>query len=138
MSAVSTHSEIDSKLEELCQAILDRPDFSELKTAIDTFSRDEKAQDLLNEFGELGQELQSIHNSGQQIPEAKMKSYETLRDQTMSNEACKSFMDAQHAINHLQQKAAQYIAKTYEKGRLPEEDDFSCGCGSSNSGGCCS
>ncbi|MEM9445372.1 MAG: YlbF family regulator [Verrucomicrobiota bacterium] len=129
MAAVIEDKNIKDKLVDLCQGIMDQPEFSEFNEAISSFSEDEEAQDLLSELTDLGAELRQMQSQGYQLPEDKTSAYDVLREKAQAHPICKPFMDAQSHIHSIQQTVMQHIAKTYELGRLPEADDFSCGCG---------
>ena len=129
MSAVIENDVIQSKIIELCQTILDQPEFADFHDAISSFSKDEEAQDLLTELSDLSMELRQMQSMGNQIPEAKITAYDLLREKAHAHPICKPFMDTQAVVHNVQQTALQHIAKTYELGHMPQPEDFSCGCG---------
>ena len=53
-----------------------------------------------------------------------------------NNPVARDFVGAQQSIHKMQETVTQYVAKTYELGRIPTPEDFdsgscgpSCGCG---------
>ena len=65
-TAIAPASAVDEKIRDLCQAILDRPDFAELRRRIDAFMADEKANSVLGKGGMdllpglLGNQLKAV------------------------------------------------------------------------------
>lgn len=131
-----TENVVIEKTRELCQTILEQPEYQAIRRQVDAFLSDEQAQsqyELLSAKGEYLQhkQAQSLPLSGEEIAE-----YESHRESFFSNPVARDFVGAQQAIHKMQETVAQYVAKTYELGRLPTADDFdsggcgpSCGCG---------
>ena len=57
--------------------------------------------------------------------------FEKDRDALVKNPVARDFLDAQQAMQKVQESVGQYVAKTFELGRIPSDEDFSSGsCGS--------
>ena len=129
-TAVETPA-VEAKIRELCQSILDRPDFTDLRRRIDAFMIDEKAKyeyQMLNDSGAL---LQQKQQHGVQISEEEIGRFEALRDSFMGNPVATEFMTAQQEVSRLQDNILKHVQKTFELGRVPTVEDM-------NDGSCCS
>ncbi|PAW84504.1 MAG: hypothetical protein B9S33_11585 [Pedosphaera sp. Tous-C6FEB] len=129
-TAVETPA-VAAKISELCQSILDRPDFTDLRRRIDAFMIDEKAKyeyQMLNDSGAL---LQQKQQQGMQITEEEIGRFEALRDSFMGNPVATEFMTAQQEVSRLQDNILKHVQKTFELGRVPTVEDM-------NDGSCCS
>lgn len=130
-----TLNSVLSKTRELCQTILDQPDFQVLRGQVDAFLADSDAQDLYRQMSEWSQALQQKQMNGTQLTEAEINDYEKQRETLFNHPVARGFMDAQQEIHKVQESVTQYVTKTFELGRVPEDDDFesgscgpSCGC----------
>lgn len=129
-TAVETPA-VEEKIRELCQSILDRPDFTDLRRRIDAFMIDEKAKyeyQMLNDSGAL---LQQKQQHGVQISEEEIGRFEALRDSFMGNPVATEFMTAQQEVSRMQDNILKHVQKTFELGRVPTVEDM-------NDGSCCS
>ena len=136
METTTTENAVIGKTRELCQIILDQPEYQAVRRQVDAFLNDEKAQaqyQLLSSKGEYLQhkQAQSLPLSGEEIAD-----YESHREAFFNNPVAREFVGAQQTIHKMQETVAQYVAKTFELGRIPSADDFdsggcgpSCGCG---------
>ncbi len=128
-TAVETPA-VEEKIRDLCQSILDRPDFTDLRRRIDAFMIDEKAKyeyQMLNDSGAL---LQQKQQHGVQISEEEIGRFESLRDSFMGNPVATEFMTAQQEVSRLQDNILKHVQKTFELGRVPTVEDM-------NDGSCC-
>ena len=127
----SQDSAVTLKAKELCQAIVDEPSFAKIRKDIDTFMADESAQAQYQELTELGTMLRQKQQMGAETPESDVESFETKRQAFLNNPVATAFLDAQENIHGVKESLAKYVTRTFELGRLPEEEDFeSCGCDS--------
>lgn len=129
-TAVETPA-VEEKIRDLCQSILDRPDFTDLRRRIDAFMIDEKAKyeyQMLNDSGAL---LQQKQQHGVQISDEEIGRFEALRDSFMGNPVATEFMTAQQEVSRLQDNILKHVQKTFELGRVPTAEDM-------NDGSCCS
>src|SRR5262245_35770879 len=135
MQTISSSPLID-KTRELCQTILNQPEYQAIRQQIEAFmgSEDAKAQyQLLSEKGEY---LQHKQNQGVRLSDEEVAAFEQERERFFSNPVARGFADAQQQMHKMQETVSQYVGKTFELGRVPEPDDFSsggcgpsCGCG---------
>jgi cell fate (sporulation/competence/biofilm development) regulator YlbF (YheA/YmcA/DUF963 family) len=126
---------ITLKTRELCQSILDHPDFQNLRRDIDAFMADDGAKQDYQTLVEQGEELHHKQHQGVRLSQGEIDSYESLRQKVVANPLAASFIRAQQEVQHLQESVGKYVAKTLELGRVPNEDELSdgscghgCGC----------
>ncbi len=118
------------KTQDLCQSLLELPNFNELRTKVDAFMADEMAKYSYQMLTERSQMLQEKQSAGAPITDEEIAQYEALRDTFMKNTVATSFIEAQKEIQALQETVNQYFSKTFEIGRVPQAADFeSCGSG---------
>ena len=126
------------KTKELCQTILDQPDIQALRGQIDAFLANAPVRAQYDALMLKGQSLQQKQNNGETLEDAEIAEFETLRDGFVNHPVGRGFLDAQEELQQIQQSVSQYISKTFELGRVPEESDLECGSGGGGcgSGGC--
>ena len=128
---------IKQSTEQLCESIVSQDGFPELYKKIEAFISDEKLKyeyEMLNQRGTL---LQQKQEAGLEITEAEISEFEKLRDELSSNPVICGFHGAQEEVQQLQDTIHQVIAKSFELGRVPGQEDFDfcsdgfgdCGCG---------
>jgi cell fate (sporulation/competence/biofilm development) regulator YlbF (YheA/YmcA/DUF963 family) len=134
METIATAPAPALKTGELCQSILDRPDFAEMRRRIDAFMNDELAKfqyQMLNDRGAMLQQKQAM---GAQITDEEIAQFEALREGFMKNTVATEFIDAQQELQKVLDSVTQRIHKTFELGRLPTEEDFASSCCDSGCG----
>jgi cell fate (sporulation/competence/biofilm development) regulator YlbF (YheA/YmcA/DUF963 family) len=128
---VSGTAILDKTLE-LCQTIVDQPEFREMRQRIDAFMADEKARQQYETVVSKSERLQHKQQSGQSLSPEEITDFESDRDALMNNTVARGFLDAQQQMQQIQGSVTKYVHKTFEIGRVPEEGDFeSCGHGCS-------
>jgi cell fate (sporulation/competence/biofilm development) regulator YlbF (YheA/YmcA/DUF963 family) len=134
-TAVETSNETLSKTRELCQAILDRPDFGEMRRKLDAFMADEMAKFQYQMLNDRGGVLQQKQMNGTPITDEEIGQFEALREGFLKNPVASDFLSAQDELQKLQEMVMKHIHKTFELGRVPAAEDFEQSC-CSTSGGC--
>ena len=130
MQTQTEENVIVQKTRELCQAILDQPDVRSMRQRVAAFEADDKARGQYDVLISKGQTLQQKQQSGQALDSTEIKDFEQLRDSFVNNPVARGFLDAQEDMQKLQQSVVQYVTKTFELGRVPEESDMDSGsCG---------
>ena len=127
----TTDNPVIEKTRELCETILGQPEFRAIRQQVDAFMNDEKAQEQYQSLSAKGEYLQ--HKQSQNLPLSgeEIAEYESHRERFFNNPVARDFVGAQQAIHKMQETVAQYVAKTYELGRIPNAEDLdSGGCGS--------
>ena len=134
-----THLEmqpIKDATDALFQAIVGQEKFAELHQKIEAFITNEKLRyeyDMLNQRGAL---LQQKSEAGMEIDEKELAEFEKLRTELLANKTMTDFQDVQDEVQQVQDRIHQVIAKTFEVGKVPSQDDFDfcsdgfgdCGC----------
>ena len=132
----TTENAVLEKTRELCQTILDQPEYQSIRGQVDAFFADAKAQEQYQSLSAKGEYLQ--HKQAQSLPLSgeEIAEYESQREAFFNNPIAREFVGAQQAIHKMQETVAQYVAKTFELGRIPSAEDFdsgscgpTCGCG---------
>lgn len=124
---------IETKTNELCQAILEEINSNGIRKRIDTFLSDATARGQYESLMSKGQALQEKQHNGQTLEPAEISAFEKDRDALLKNPVASSFLDAQEEMHDLQHSVQKVVAKTIELGRIPSADDLaeggSCGHG---------
>ena len=129
MTTQTADSIIVQKTRELCQTIVEQPEFQSIRQRIDTFMADDAAKVQYQTVVEKGDMLQHKQQMGLPMSAEEISEFEKNRDALINNPVARDFLDAQQAMQKVQESVGQYVAKTFELGRPPSEEDFH-GCGS--------
>ena len=122
--------------DQLCESIVNQKGFKELYAKIDAFISDEKLKYEYSTLNERGALLQQKQQAGAEITEEEITAFEQLRTDFLDNKAATDFLAAQEEVQQVQDRIHQVIAKTFELGRVPAQEDFDfcsdgfgdCGC----------
>src|SRR5438094_8434070 len=132
METNSENPVIQQKMRELCQAIIDQPDFQTIRRQVDAFLADESVKVQYQELSDRGAMLQHKQQTGMPLDMAEIAEFEKRREAFLNSPVAQGFLEAQQAMQTVQESVSQFVAKTYELGRMPQEEDFdngSCGHG---------
>ncbi len=130
MPTTTEISVVTQKTRELCQAILDQPEVRAMRQRMDAFMADDKTRGQYDTLMAKGQALQQKQQSGIPLDDAEIGAFEKLREGFINNPVARDFLGAQEDMQKLQQSVSEYVAKTFELGRVPEESDLDSGsCG---------
>ena len=129
---------IVARTKELCEALLQQPEVASIRERIDAFMAREdlrSAYDVLMMKGDMVRQKQQV---GLQPTEDEVTDLENEFQQLMANPEVQNFEQARKEMYKIQDQVAQYVAKTFEMGRVPEdyEIDYSCGDCGCGEGGC--
>jgi cell fate (sporulation/competence/biofilm development) regulator YlbF (YheA/YmcA/DUF963 family) len=128
---VQTEDLVVQKTRELCEAIVQQPEFRNIRQQVDSFMADAKAQQQYESLSEKGRHLQHKQAQGVQLAPAEIDAFDAEREAFFRNPVAKGFVDAQEAMHHIQEEVNQYVTKTFELGLVPAKDELeSGGCGS--------
>lgn len=137
MQATIEETIVIQKTKDLCQTIVDQPEFRAIRQSVETFMTDETAKGHYQLVMEKGDELQQKQQMGMPMDNAEIAEFEKNRDALLGNPVARGFLDAQQQMHKIQESVMQYVSKTFELGRVPAIEDFpaegcgpSCGCGS--------
>src|SRR6266545_4321935 len=136
MEAITDNSVVLEKTRELCQAILDQPDFLMIRRRVDAFMADESIKAQYQELSDRGAMLQHKQQTGTPLDMSEIADFEKRREAFLNNPLAQGFLAAQQAMHNVQESVSQHVAKTFELGRMPAQEDFDhgscghgCGCG---------
>jgi len=131
MATTTAENVIIEKTKELCQAILDQPEFQAARQSIDTFMASEDTKSQYQLLSERGEYLQHKQSQGLTLSNEEVAEFEKLRESFFNNPIARGFLDAQQTVQKVQESVSQYVVKTFELGKVPDEDDIPSGsCGS--------
>jgi len=129
---MQTNTQIDDavrqKTLELCQTIVQQPQFQSIRQRVDSFMADPGAQGQYQSLSEKGRSLHERQHQGVPLDEREIAAFDSERDVLLRNPVAKGFIDAQEEMHDLQHEVQQYVAKTFELGRVPSEEDLQEGC----------
>jgi len=122
--------------DQLCESIVNQEGFKKLYAKIDAFISDEKLKYEYNTLNERLALLQQKQQAGAEITEEETTAFEQLRNDFLDNKVATDFLAAQEEVQQVQDRIHQVIAKTFELGRVPAQEDFDfcsdgfgdCGC----------
>ena len=132
MALTAEDSIIVQKTRELCQTILDHPDFQSVRKNIDAFLADEKAKQEYQSLVERSEELNHKQHEGVRLSDQEINDFQSQRERVVNNPLAANFIRAQQEVHGIQESVNKYLAKTLELGRVPTESDMedgSCGHG---------
>ena len=130
MQTTAEETIVIQKTRELCQTIVEQPEFLSIRQRIETFLGDESARSQYQVVMEKGEALQQKQQMGMPMSNDEIGEFEKNRETLLANAVAKDFLDAQEEMHHLQQSVMQYVGKTFELGRVPAAEDLAGGCGS--------
>jgi len=125
-------TKVETKTNELCEAILEQLQSNGIRQRIDTFLSDTGARSQYESLMSKGQALQEKQHHGQALDPAEISAFEKDRDALLRNPVASGFLDAQEEMHDMQHAVQKVVAKTIELGRLPKAEDLeegSCGHG---------
>ena len=127
----TTQETVQQKTRELCQAIVDQPEFKEMRRQVEAFLNDEGAKTQYQSVMEKGELLQHKQNMGAPLSNDEITEFEKERDALVNNPVARAFLDARQQMQKMQESVGQYVAMTFELGRAPTDEDVNGGsCGS--------
>ena len=130
MQLTTEESVVVQKTKELCQAILDQPEYQKIRQGLDAFLNNEEVRSQYQTLSEKGEYLQHKQQMGSQLDDKEVSDFERDRQSFLNNPIARGFLDAQQEMHRMQESVTHYVTKTFELGRVPEESDFeSCGHG---------
>ncbi len=130
MATINVNSPIVLKARELCQTLLDQPQFADIQKRIAAFQKDSLVQAQFKHLSERRQQLEQKQEQGGTITQAEIAEFEKLRDGFVNHPIASAFLAAQEEMHEMRRVVNAYITNTFESGKLaaPEEIiEASCG-----------
>ena len=134
---------LDSKIQELCQAILDDMRVQSSREQVEAFLEDDDAREIYSSVAAKGEELHAKQHQGQELTSEDIQTFERLRNTAFADPRVQQFSAARAALQEVEDRIVAYVEKTLELGRIPTEAEIvrqggGCCGGSGSGGGCCS
>ena len=136
MQTTTDETVIITKTRELCQTIIDQPEFQSIRQRLDTFLANDEAKNQYQFVVEKGDALQQKQQFGLPLDGQEITEFERSREDLLKNPVAQDFLEAQQQMHQIRESVMQFVTKTFELGRVPTMDDFSsggcgpsCGCG---------
>ena len=127
-----TDTPVIQKTKELCQTILDQPGYQSIKKTIQEFLNDPAMSAHYQRLCDTQDALHHKHEHGELITDDEVAAFERDETEFLANPLAQQFIEAQRQMHKIEQTITGYVRKTFELGRMPDEDDFSeGGCGPS-------
>lgn len=136
MTTTTEETAVMQKTRELCDTIVAQPEFQALQRHIAQFMADENAKAQYQAVAERRDFLEQKQQMGAPLEDKDIAEFNQHRDVLVNNPVARAFLDAQQSMHELQQSIGQYVAKTFELGRTPTEEDISGCCGDHGGCGC--
>jgi len=131
MHATTEDPIVLQKTRDLCQSILEQPDYRQIRARVEAFMGDDAAKNQYQVVMEKGDALQQKQQFGMPMDDNEIAEFEKNRETLLGNPVARDFLDAQQQMHKIQESVMQYVSKTFELGRVPTAEDFpSEGCGS--------
>jgi cell fate (sporulation/competence/biofilm development) regulator YlbF (YheA/YmcA/DUF963 family) len=136
MQSTTDESLVTLKTRELCDAIINQPEFGLIRQQIESFINNDAAKSQYQSVVEKGDQLQQKQQMGMPLDGGEIAEFERIREELLNNPIARDFLEAQQQMHKIQETVSQYVGKTFELGRVPTGEDFpadgcgpSCGCG---------
>ena len=130
---------VDEKARELCQFIVDQPDFSEARRQIETFLEDAEAQAVYRSWQEKAHEIHRMGHEGLQPNEADLQEVDRLRQAVAGHSVASAFAQAEDQMNGIFGAVTKLLQQTLQLGRVPSAEEMNANsgcCGGGGGGGC--
>ena len=131
MQTTIEETAITQKTRELCEAILEQPEYQAARKNIEAFHADDKSRAQYDGLMTKGQALQQKQQMSLPLTGEEIATFEKERDALMANPVARGFLDAQEQMHEFQETVNKLLSKTIELGRVPAAEEMdSGGCGS--------
>src|SRR5262245_40532837 len=107
------------KTRDLCQSIIDQPEFRQIRQRVEAFMADQAVKDLYQRVVEKGDALQQKQQFGVPMDNAEVAAFEQDREQLLNSSVAREFLEAQQQMHKIQESVMQFVGKTFELGRVP-------------------
>lgn len=130
MQTTIEESTVTQKTRELCEAILEQPEYQAARKNIEAFLADDKSRAQYDGLTIKGQALQQKQQQALPLTGEEISAFEKERDALLANPVARGFLDAQEQMHEFQETVNQLLSKTIELGRVPGPEEMdSGGCG---------
>ncbi len=134
METVLETAALERKLRDLCQCIVEDPEFLEARAKIEAFSEDEAARKVYRAWQEKAHALHLSSHEGDLPDDEDLEEFEQLREEVEANAVASEFAEAEELLNGLFGAVTKMVQKTLQLGHVPSEEELAeSGC---EAGGC--
>lgn len=127
---------IQSKIIELCEALVTDADVQSARDKAETFLADDSAMSLYREMAALGRSLHQKQHQDEEPTSEEISRFNTLQDRCEENPVIAGFLGAQQTLSGVAEAVNAFVAKALESGRVPAPEDLvkkggcgeGCGC----------
>src|SRR5438093_12027809 len=95
MEVITDNSTVLQKTRELCQAILDQPDFPMIRRQVDAFLADESIKVQYQELSDRGAMLQHKQQTGLPLDMTEIADFEKRREAFLTSPIAQGLLEAQ-------------------------------------------
>jgi cell fate (sporulation/competence/biofilm development) regulator YlbF (YheA/YmcA/DUF963 family) len=128
VSPVAQPPTIEDKALELCQFVLEQPEFQESWSRIEAFLADPAAQNLYQQWQEASRELAMRERQGLPLTDTDLFAVESRKEAVLENSVALGFAESEEILNGIFGTVTKLLQKTLQLGRVPTEEDLSDGC----------
>ena len=114
---------IAKKVKELCETIASDTQFSKCQKIVDSFIKNEESNNEYQSLLELQRELHVKKIEGC-LSETEVVSFDKRCEEVFSQPAVAEFLDAQDALDQLNDLINRYVELTFEFGRVPTASEI--------------
>jgi cell fate (sporulation/competence/biofilm development) regulator YlbF (YheA/YmcA/DUF963 family) len=130
MPILSDDSPVVQKTRNLCQTILEQPEYQSIRQRILNFQADDNAVALYRSLADKQSQLQQKQQEGKDLTDAEIDDFERDRQVFFSNPVASDFIEAQQEMHEVKKAVTQILTRTLELGRVPDPDEMQSGpCG---------
>lgn len=127
---------IQSKIIELCEALVADVDVKNARLHAETFLADDAAMSLYREMATLGRALHQKHHHDEEPTAEEITRFNALQDRCESNPVISGFLNAQNVLSGVAEAVNAFVGKSLESGRVPSSEEMvkkggcgeGCGC----------
>lgn len=121
---IANHSPVLQKTAELCQTILEQPAYLRMRDDIMAFLQNEGARAQYEDLCTLQENLHRKQDEGGVISDEEMEAFEQAEALFLASPQAAPFIEAQQSMHEIESKIMDYVRRTFELGRVPQESDF--------------
>ncbi len=122
---------IQSKIIELCEALVADGDVQSARDKAETFLSDDAAMSLYREMATLGRSLHQKQHQGEEPDGEEISRFHSLQDSCEENSVISDFLAAQKTLSSVAESVNAFVGKSLESGRVPAPEEMekkgSCG-----------
>ncbi|MGV3660952.1 MAG: YlbF family regulator [Prosthecobacter sp.] len=124
---------IQSKIIELCEALVADSAVKDARQQAENFLADEKAVSTYREMANLGRSLHQKQHRDEEPTDDELSRFNALQDKCESDPVITGFLGAQEILSGVAEAVNAFVGKSLESGRVPSAEEMtkkgSCGSG---------